>query len=869
MFPVGEKPVEQNRALASDVLTNGTRVNDSPASYYPTLARPRSRWQRWFKSLRFRRQPRSAILAAITPGARRAKPAPASPKPQPLKDPFSSLRIRLVGTVFVATVPPMVLMHFFHLEDWAGFLVGLLALVAAWYGGERFILRQLRVLLNATQRLAAGDMASRTGMGDVKGELGQLARTFDTLAESLQQRSREREQTEKLLLSRAQQQTVVAALGQFAMVSQDFVSMLNQAMQLVSQTLETPFVSTFELHPDGQSLLLRAGVGWRPGRLGNQTIEAHGQSLVAFVLNGGGAPVVTPSLREERRFYAPTLLIEHGVASGICVIIATRLRPYGVLGAFSNRTRLYTEDEVQFLMSVANTLSMAAERARAEAELQKLAAFAQLNPNAALELSPDGTITYFNDSALRLAISVDLNHPRDILPPNVSQIAQACLTSGNCRAMETRLAGRTWAWSFHPVATSHVVHCYVEDITERLSLESQLRQAQKMDSVGQLAAGVAHDFNNMLSIIEGHAGMLLARTDLPTKATDSAQAVFFAAERAASLTRQLLMFSRKNVMQPKLLDLREVVANLSKMLRRLIGETITLEFAPPAELPLVNGDCGMIEQVIMNLCVNARDAMAQGGTLTIGLCPIEVGADYAQAHPESGAGAHVCLRVTDTGCGMDSYLIGRIFEPFFTTKEVGKGTGLGLATVYGIVKQHNGWVEVASKPGCGTTFNVFFPASKETAKPISEVSATTAPVVGGRETLLIVEDEPVLREMAEMLLQECGYRVLVAANGREAVELWAKHRDSIDLLFTDMVMPAGISGMELANKLLHQNPQLRIVFASGYTVDDVSTDFLSRNNDARFLQKPYTGVTLTRAVREALDGDATRQRTASPLLVPA
>lgn len=744
----------------------------------------------------------------------------------------------------------------------------MLALVAAWYGGERFILRQLRVLLNATQRLAAGDLASRTGMGDVKGELGQLARTFDSMAESLQLRSRERELTEKLLLSRAQQQTVVAALGQFAIVSQDFASLLNQTTHLITQTLDVPFTSAFELNPDSETLLLRAGVGWKPGRVGHKAIEARGKSLVGFAL-ASGSPVVISNLHEERRFIAPSLLIEHGIASGICVIIATRHRPYGVLGAFSNRTRIYTEDEVQFLMSVANTLSMAAERARTETELQKLAAFAQLNPNAAMELTADGSITYFNDSALRLAISVDLNHPRGILPNNVGHLVRSCLGDGNCRTLETRLAGRTLSWSFHPVAASRVVHCYVEDITERLSLESQLRQSQKMESVGQLAAGVAHDFNNMLTIIEGHAGILMARKDLPTKAQDSAQAVFFAAERAASLTRQLLMFSRKNVMQPKLLDLREVVANMSKMLRRLIGETITLDFAPPAELPLVNGDGGMIEQVIMNLCVNARDAMDRGGTLTVGLHQISVAEDYVQAHPEAHAGNQVCLRVTDTGCGMDTYLIGRIFEPFFTTKEVGKGTGLGLATVYGIVKQHNGWVEVASKPDFGTTFSVFFPASEETLKPALEITAPTAPLTGGQENLLIVEDEPVLREMAQTILEECGYRVLVAANGREAFALWEKHRGSIDLLFTDMVMPAGISGMDLANKLLSQNPRLRIVFASGYTVDDISTDFLARNNNARFLQKPYTGVTLTRAVREALDGSSAKQRTAQLLPVLA
>ncbi len=269
----------------------------------------------------------------------------------------------------------------------------------------------------------------------------------------------------------------------------------------------------------------------------------------------------------------------------------------------------------------------------------------------------------------------------------------------------------------------------------------------------------------------------------------------------------------------------------------------------------------MIEQVIMNLCVNARDAMDKGGTLTVSLSGIDIAADYAQMHPESHVGPHVCLCVTDTGCGMDTYIIGRIFEPFFTTKEVGKGTGLGLATVYGIVKQHGGWVEVSSKAGSGTTFNVFLPASAETAKPVSEDPAPHGPVTGGKETILVVEDEPVLREMAQLILEECGYQVFVAANGRDAIELWDRHPNSVDLLFTDMVMPAGVSGVELASKLLGNRPPLRVVFASGYTVDDISTDFLERHNDARFLQKPYNRATLARAVRESLDKVGSQQKT--------
>ena len=843
-------------------------VNALPTGYYDAITRKQRGWRRFFRTSP---KPQQAVASILTPKIPITKSSDHISEKQSksvvVKNAFTGLRIRLVGTVFLAIVPPLIVIYFFNLPEWWSFIVGLLALASAWYGGERFIMRQLRVILRSTRRLAEGDLSSRIGATDIKSELGQLAHTFDSMAESLQQRALEREETEKLLLARAQQQAVVAAVGQFAMVSQDFNALLGQAIQLVAQTLEAQFAHVLELQPEDESLAFRAGLGWCVGRSGTSSIDARARSMGGFVLSHG-EPTLISDLRHERRFIAPNALLENGVVSGICLVVATRQRPYGVLGIYTNKPRQFTGDEVQFLLAVANAIGMAAERRRTETELQKLAAFTQLNPNPAMELAPDGSITYFNDTALRLAISVNQNHPRAILPPNTNEIIKSCLEHGDCPPrFETRISGRTLSWLFHPVLASRVVHCYVEDSTERLSLESQLRQSQKMDSIGQLAAGVAHDFNNMLTIIQGHAGMLMARPGMSPQALDSAQAVFFASERAASLTRQLLMFSRKNVMQPKHLDLRDIVANMSKMLHRLLGETVTLDFTPPEELALVQGDTGMMEQVIMNLCVNARDAMERGGTLAIELSVVEIAGDYAQTNPEARAGKHVCLRVSDTGCGMDTYLISRIFEPFFTTKEVGKGTGLGLATVYGIVKQHNGWVEVTSQPNHGTTFNVFFPASGETVKTTVEDITPNTTVTGGKETVLVVEDEPVLREMAQMILEECGYRVFVSGNGREALDLWERHKNSVDLLFTDMVMPAGVSGVDLANKLLSQQNNLRVVFASGYTVDDISTEFLAKNNDARFLQKPYTRINLARTVREALDGNGEVQRTGRALTV--
>jgi len=300
--------------------------------------------------------------------------------------------------------------------------------------------------------------------------------------------------------------------------------------------------------------------------------------------------------------------------------------------------------------------------------------------------------------------------------------------------------------------------------------------------------------------------------------------------------------------------LREIVLHMTKMLERLLGETIALEFQPPSEIPLILADTGMIEQIIMNLAVNARDAMPEGGKLAITTSHVEIGEAYVQAHPEARLGSFVCLQVTDTGCGMDDDTMARIFEPFFTTKEVGKGTGLGLATVYGITKQHDGWVDVTSQPGAGTNFSVFFPAHSQPMEAKTPTTAPNAEVPGGNETILIVEDEPVLRDMAHVILHDCGYRILEASSGREALMVWDRHQGAIDLVVTDVVMPEGISGMDLAQRLLATKPRLKIVFASGYSMESLDTAFV-RNGRAGFLQKPYTHVTLAQAVRSALDGD--------------
>jgi two-component system cell cycle sensor histidine kinase/response regulator CckA len=496
------------------------------------------------------------------------------------------------------------------------------------------------------------------------------------------------------------------------------------------------------------------------------------------------------------------------------------------------------------------------ERMRAENEIQKLAAFPRFNPNPILAFAADGALTYFNSAAREMAKSLGKEHPSEILPPNTSEIVRACLATGqNKLSLETVIRSRRLVWSFFPIVAAQVVHCYAEDITDRLNLEEQLRQSQKMESVGQLAAGVAHDFNNILTIIQGHTGLLLSNASFPREVIDSMNQVSVAAGRAANLTRQLLTFSRKQIMQPQRLDLNEVISNVAKMLHRLLGEHIAMQFNYSPNLPAINADAGMIEQVIVNLAVNARDAMPKGGSLTISARPLDIDKTYASQHPDARAGRFVCLSVSDTGCGIDPATLSRIFEPFFTTKEVGKGTGLGLATVYGIVKQHAGWIEVDSKVGQGTVFKIFLPACLKSGDVTSEPPSPQRKVRGGTETILVVEDEPALRELVRVILQRYGYTVLEAASGVHALNVWKQHADEIDLLLTDMMMPDGIMGKELAEKLRADKPGLKVIYTSGYSVDAVGQHFMLREG-VNFLQKPYHPPTLAQAVRDGLDGRA-------------
>jgi len=421
-----------------------------------------------------------------------------------------------------------------------------------------------------------------------------------------------------------------------------------------------------------------------------------------------------------------------------------------------------------------------------------------------------------------------------------------------CHELETEL--KTPTYDFRAAKISGGVALSWRDVTPRLRLEARLLQSEKMNSVGQLAGGIAHDFNNLLTVIHGHADRLRDSVCLPGELAEPVREISAAAVRATNLTKQLLTFSRRHPMVAADIDLNETVAQMSNMLGRILGEELRLrvEFRQPP--PFVRADRGMIEQILLNLAVNARDAMPKGGELAIATTVRMVNEEELELEPDVTPGRFVCLSVRDKGCGIALNHLSKIFEPFFTTKEIGKGTGLGLATVYGIVKQHKGWIKVESRVGEGTTFEVYLPHSDTKTTTPAFVSDAAKPV-RGNETILLVEDEDTIRDMAKLFLEANGYHVLEASDGPEALAIWKKDPARIDLLVTDLVMPHGVSGRELAQLLLADRPNLKVLYSSGYSCDLLGPNsFL--NLETNFLPKPYRLNSLTEMIRRCVDAKA-------------
>ncbi|MEN6474979.1 MAG: ATP-binding protein [Syntrophaceae bacterium] len=471
----------------------------------------------------------------------------------------------------------------------------------------------------------------------------------------------------------------------------------------------------------------------------------------------------------------------------------------------------------------------------------------------AVEFSREEMIGHTPHDLSLLENASDFDSIMDILTHKISVLDEEIVIHSRSGKRLTLLI------SAEVISIAHIPHAIIVgiDITERkeaedekIKLEAQLRQAQKMESIGRLAGGVAHDFNNLLTAILGNTDLALMELEDDNPLHPRLTVVMQAAQSAADLTRQLLAFSRKQIIEPEPVDLAKLIEDMHMMLARLIGEDIRLDISAPRQLGLIKADHGLIEQIIVNLVVNARDAMPEGGRLVLEVADQHLDDEYVKRHPYTKPGEYVMLAVSDTGCGMAAEVKQHIFEPFFTTKPLGKGTGLGLATSYGAVKQHGGSIEVYSEPGHGTTFKIYFPRLMEEVTRLKEPTRSEE-IPGGTETILLVEDDPGVLDFSLGVLEHLGYQMLAAASGEIALALAEAHPTAIHLLITDVIMP-GMNGRILADRLVSKRPDLRVLFSSGYT-ENVIVHHGVLEEGINFLGKPFTALSLARKVRDVLD----------------
>jgi two-component system, cell cycle sensor histidine kinase and response regulator CckA len=603
-------------------------------------------------------------------------------------------------------------------------------------------------------------------------------------------------------------------------------------------------------------------------------LQDLGRSCTSYVYRTGEAALISQTRFDQLASKGDVELVGTPCPSWLGAPLRTPAETIGVLVVQNyERDNVYTQRDLEFLSSVGGQIALAIERKRSEERARE----SEARLRVLIEQLP--AVLWTVDKNLRFTRAEGSGLARLGLKPN--QVVGMTLSEyfeTNDQSF-TPIAAHLRAVSGDPVTFpvewkkgSYACHveplrdsagevqgaiCMALDVTDRKQLEEQFRQAQKMEAVGRLAGGIAHDFNNLLMVIQGYADLLADRLPVGEALHRNAEQIQTAAQRAAALTQQLLAFSRKQILAPKVLNVHTVVEDMEKMLQRLIGEDIELETASKPDLWLVKADRSQIEQVVMNLAVNARDAMPKGGRLMIETANVEFDASVSHSPAVVAPGKYVMLAVTDNGCGMDQKTQAHIFEPFFTTKEKGKGTGLGLATVYGVVKQSGGYVWVYSEPGHGTTFKIYLPRIEDETLTAPRANRERPEALQrGSEVVLLVEDEAGVRELAREYLEMSGYKVIVAADGHTAIELAALHQGVIHLLMTDMVMP-GIGGRELAERVQAARPDIKILYMSGYTDQAVVHQGIL-GTDAPLLQKPFTLATLTGKLREILAAEIVR-----------
>lgn len=587
-----------------------------------------------------------------------------------------------------------------------------------------------------------------------------------------------------------------------------------------------------------------------------------------------GRPVVCRDIQEDSRF-APwrDWVLSHGYRALISLPLSSGGGDMlGVLHVYRDREDAFTEEDVSALETFARQCTVAllnSQRLEALRDAhQRLSFHVNRMPLAYIVWNNDFRVVEWNPAAERIfgwkAVEALGKAPDELIVPwearpHVDRV-WAKLLEGDESSYSINPSIRkdgkkvTCEWFNTPLrdASGYVSGALsmVHDITEKTQLERQLLTAQRMEAVGTLAGGIAHDFNNALTGILGYGELLRARIAGDPKALADLDEISRAAERAATLTRQLLTFARRQVVEPVNLDLRDVVKDLMRFFVKVAGEQIEVKTFLAADTPTIRADRGQIEQVLMNLIVNARDAMAGGGQLLVETGGVILEEEYIQEHQYMKKGRYALLVVSDTGIGMDEATRERAFEPFFTTKAPGKGTGLGLSVVYGIVKQQNGSIHLYSEPGKGSIIKIYFPAIE--ALPDVRMGVKSEPIRGGKETILLAEDEESIRTLAERILKDIGYTVLTACNGEEAIEVFRRHREKIDLAVLDVVMPR-MGGKEIFEVMRKENPGLKAIFMSGYSMNAIHEAFVIKP-DTPFLGKPFVPTVLARKVREVLDG---------------
>ena len=682
-----------------------------------------------------------------------------------------------------------------------------------------------------------------------------------------------RKRGEQEIIARARQQSALAGLSRQALEGLELDKIFNEAAQMVARILHVDFVDIMEWLPAENSLDLRAAV---PTADAPVKISDGKNSHSGYTLFCGG-PVIIEDLGLETRFHSPHLAARN-VVSGLGIVIPGPDHPFGVLGAYSKTSRRFFAHELQFLQAAAHLLATALQRRASEEALRHSESrYRELFENATYGIyraSIGGKFLQLNAALVRIlkysskeelmqqpanAVYRD-PHEADKLIEDYCQFGRVhgVEVEWNCKDgsfTTVRLSGRA---VLDEAGNPEGLEIIVEDVAERRALERQLRQAQKFEAIGQLAGGIAHDFNNVIGAIMGWAELGAEQASGDTRLHTYFAKIGEQSTRAASLTRQLLAFARRQILEPQMIDVNTVVTDVLSLLEKVIGGSIEIETRLGCGLALVRADPTQLEQVLLNLCVNARDAMPQGGRLTIETRKVVIGEDSSRSVPGLAVGHYIELSVSDNGIGMDAATRDRIFEPFFTTKEPGKGTGLGLATVFGIVRQHDGYIHVDSEPTKGACFRVLLPAV-HVAGPLPLLTQAEPEILrGGTETLLLAEDHEGLREIARVALERRGYRVLVASDGSEAVAVFHEHQQEIALAVVDLVMPR-MGGLAAAEALRQLQPQLPLIFTTGYTSNSAALVNAVAKGEV-ILNKPYEPAVLARKVRELLDRTATEAK---------